>query len=149
MFATEPSASSRNPSTRCVSRLRISSPDAANRVLIVEDDEQISHALKALLEAEGYLVTTAADGAAGIDLARALRPDVVVMDLVLPEINGLDAATLLKADEATARIPLIAVTASWLGSDGERLRRAGFEGALRKPFPPEALAKELSRLLTA
>jgi CheY-like chemotaxis protein len=74
---------------------------------------------------------------------------VVVMDLVLPEINGLDAATLLKADEATARIPLIAVTASWLGSDGERLRRVGFEGALRKPFPPGALVKELRRLLAA
>lgn len=91
----------------------------------------------------------AADGHIGIELARAFRPHVVLLDLVLPGLNGFDAATLLKRDEETEDIPLVAVTASWLGSEAERLRGFGFEGALRKPFGVEPLLEELEKVLRA
>jgi CheY-like chemotaxis protein len=117
------------------------------RVLVVEDDEPSCHALREILEGEGFQVDTARDGAEGVRRVREFEPHVVVMDLVLPELNGFDAARVLKSDASTAEIPLFAVTASWLGSDGERLRVLGFAGALRKPFPPHALLGELRRLL--
>jgi CheY-like chemotaxis protein len=117
------------------------------RVVIVEDDDRSRSALRAILEQEGFLVACAGDGDEGVDLVRTFRPDIVVLDLVLPNLNGFDAADLLKRDPATASIPLVAMTASWLGSESERLRRIGFDRALRKPFPVRALIEELRSVL--
>jgi CheY-like chemotaxis protein len=117
------------------------------RILLVEDDDEIRCALQELLEREGFDVEVAANGRDGIHLARAILPDVIVMDLVLPEVNGLDAAVTLRSEGPTAGIPLIAVTASWLGSEVHRLQAIGFDGALRKPFSSEALLAELERHL--
>jgi CheY-like chemotaxis protein len=117
------------------------------RILLVEDDDEIRSALRYLLEREGFEVEVAVNGREGIELARSGLPDVIVMDLVLPEMNGFDAALTLRSEECTAAIPLVAVTASWLGSELHRLKAIGFDGALRKPFSSDDLLKELDRHL--
>jgi CheY-like chemotaxis protein len=119
----------------------------APRVLLVEDDPAARTALKEALQEEGYQVEVAGDGGEGIRRVSEFRPDVILMDLVLPGLNGFDAAVLLKNQPTTSGIPLLAVTASWLGSDGSRLQRIGFDGALRKPFSLHALLTELRRVL--
>lgn len=120
---------------------------ATQRVLLVEDDEPSRHALQVVLEQEGFVVQVAADGDEGVNLVPSFHPDVIVLDLVLPGLNGFDAAGVLKHDHATSAIPLVAVTASWLGSEAARLREVGFSGALRKPFAAERLVDELRKLL--
>jgi CheY-like chemotaxis protein len=122
-----------------------SSATGRRRILLVEDDDETRVALRALLEDEGFEVEVAEDGSEGVRLARSKVPDAIVMDLVLPVLNGLDAAVELRREERTAEIPLIAMTASWLGSAVERLRAVGFNGALRKPFSPRDLLDELAR----
>lgn len=122
---------------------------ARPRVLVVEDEEQSRSALQALLEEEGYDVAVAGDGEGVVPLARDFKPDVVVLDLVLPRVDGFAVARRMKRDAATAGIPLLAVTASWLGADGARLRSVGFDAALRKPFEAVAFLDELVRLLPA
>lgn len=117
------------------------------RVLLIEDDEQVRSALQQFLIEDGFDVRTARDGREGMDLVRSFQPDVIVLDLVLPNLNGFDTAAILKAGDDTAEIPLIAVTASWLGSEGTRLQQIGFVSALRKPFPASALGAELRRVL--
>jgi CheY-like chemotaxis protein len=120
---------------------------APRKVLLVEDDESSRTALQVILEEEGFEVRSAGDGDEGITLVGSFRPDVIVLDLVLPGTNGFDAATHLKSDSTTSAIPLVAVTASWLGSESGLLRQIGFDSALRKPFSPAALVDELNRLL--
>lgn len=117
------------------------------RVLLVEDDERSRVALRQILEQEGFVVEVAGDGGEGVGLASSFRPDVIVLDLVLPGLNGFDTADLLKSDSETAEIPLVAVTASWLGSEIGRLREIGFAAALRKPFSAEVLVQELRKLI--
>ena len=120
-----------------------------NRVLIVEDEEQSRSALQAILEEEGYEVAVAEDGEGVVPLAQQFQPDVVVLDLVLPKLDGFAVARRMKRHAETARIPLLAVTASWLGADGERLQKVGFDAALRKPVEAVAFLDELMRLLPA
>ena len=118
-----------------------------HRVLLVEDDDQSRDALQLILEQEGFDVQVARDGDEGVNLASSFLPDVIILDLVLPRLNGFDAATLLKSEPTTSGIPLVAVTASWLGSEGTRLRQIGFDAALRKPFTATALIDELRKVL--
>jgi CheY-like chemotaxis protein len=117
------------------------------RVLLVEDDERSRAALRQILEQEGFVVQVAGDGDEGVGLVPTFRPDVIVLDLVLPGLNGFDTADVLKSDAETSQIPLVAVTASWLGSEVARLRGIGFATALRKPFAAEALIQELRKLI--
>ncbi len=119
----------------------------SKRVLLVEDDEPSRSALRIALEQAGFEVRVAADGGEGMTIVPSFQPDVIVLDLVLPILNGFDTATLLKSDSATAAIPIVAVTASWLGSEAYRLREIGFDGALRKPFTSDALVDELHKVL--
>lgn len=123
------------------------SPVASRRILLVEDDDNSRSALQALLEEEGFRVAAARDGGEGMELVPTFRPDAIILDLALPGLNGFDTAQLLKADADTSGIPLIAVTASWLGAEGERLRRIGFASAFRKPLRPSDLLAELDRVI--
>jgi CheY-like chemotaxis protein len=116
------------------------------RVLVVEDDMDGGVALKHLLESEGYIVELAGDGGEAMELARRFRPDLILLDLVLPRVNGFDTATLLKREPATEAIPIVAVTASWIATQVAALQELGFETALRKPIPPDALIELVSRL---
>ena len=117
------------------------------RLLVVEDDRTLNKQIVTALEQAGYAVDTAMDGEEGQFLGETEPYDAIILDLALPGLNGFDTAQLLKADADTSGIPLIAVTASWLGAEGERLRRIGFASAFRKPLRPSDLLAELDRVI--
>ena len=97
------------------------------------------------LRAVGCRVVTARDGIGAIEKAKKRRPDVIVMDLVMPRMDGLTAMTRLKAADSTRRVPVIAISAVPMSS--ARLRAAGFDGFLAKPCPPDLLWWEIRALL--
>ena len=103
-------------------------------VLIVDDNEQNLKLAREVLRAGGLRTLEASSGAAGIALATAHLPAVVLMDLHLPDMDGTEAARTLRGAERTARIPVVALSSSPFGWSGDLLQGAGFAGALEKPF---------------
>lgn len=120
----------------------------APRVLLVEDEEECLRATGELLREEGYEVVEARSGLECLAAALA-HPAVVLLDLALPGLNGLDTAAALRADPATAGIPLVALSATWLADDAERMRAAGFDASLRKPAAPAELLATVRRVVSA
>ena len=116
------------------------------KILIVEDVEYNRDLLVQLLEEE-YEVVTAADGAAGIEAAARERPDLILMDLSLPGVDGWEATRRLKAQPETEAIPVIALTAHAMQGDEERARACGCDDYLTKPIDEDALFAKLARLL--
>ena len=104
------------------------------RVLIVEDNPANMTLAVFLLESAGHTVFTAIDAEAGLALARAEQPDLILMDIQLPGMDGLAATVQLKGDEATRHIPVIALTALAMKGDEERIRAAGCDGYIGKPM---------------
>ena len=104
------------------------------KVLIVEDNELNMKLFHDLLEAQGYEVIGTPDGLAALDLAREHRPDLVLMDIQLPEVSGIDVIKWLKEDEALRAIPVIAVTAFAMKGDEEKIRESGCEAYMSKPI---------------
>ena len=116
-------------------------------ILLVEDNEDNRLIYATYLTHVGYLVLTAADAEAGLALARERRPDVIVMDVGLPGMDGNEATRHLKADPATGHIPVVTLTAHVHRDDRDRAEAAGCDLYLTKPFDPRALALEVGRLL--
>ena len=116
------------------------------RILIVEDVDLNRDLLVQLLEEE-YELLTAADGAAAVELARRERPDLILMDLSLPVVDGWEATRRLKADAATRAIPVVALTAHAMRGDGERARACGCDDYLTKPIDEDRLFETLARHL--
>jgi CheY-like chemotaxis protein len=116
------------------------------RILIVEDVEYNRDLLVQLLEDE-YEILTAADGAAGIEVAARERPDLILMDLSLPGIDGWEATRRLKARPETDAIPVIALTAHAMQGDEERARACGCDDYLTKPIDEDQLFAKMARLL--
>ena len=116
------------------------------RILVVEDVELNRDLLVQLLEDE-YEVVTAADGAAGIEAAARHRPDLILMDLSLPGIDGWEATRRLKARPETEAIPVIALTAHAMQGDEERARSCGCDDYLTKPIDEDRLFERLARHL--
>jgi two-component system, cell cycle response regulator DivK len=106
----------------------------APRVLIVEDRALNLKLLKDILEFHGYATTVTGSGAAAIDLARQYRPDLILLDIQLPDIPGTEAARRLKADEETKSIPIIAVTAFAMPGDRTMILDSGCDDYVSKPF---------------
>ena len=118
-------------------------PAALPTVLLVEDNEAIRNAFSILLGESGYRVLTAASGKEAIDSARDHRPDLVVLDLGLPDIGGLDVARTLKGGSETRHIPIVALTGRALEVDQEACMAAGCDGYFTKPIDTEQLLKLL------
>jgi len=116
-------------------------------VLIVEDNARNLKLVRDVLGHAGYSTLCACDGEAGVELARSQRPDLVLMDINLPGMTGLEALTLLRADAATAEIPVAALTAYAMQDDRARLLAAGFDGYLEKPVDVRALPGQVEALL--
>lgn len=116
------------------------------RVLLVEDFAETRAIFRAVLEATGLEVAEAATGTAGLALARALLPDLILTDLSLPGMDGREAARRLRADPATRTIPIIAVTGTAGTDETARLERL-FDVVLRKPVEPDALVEAVARSL--
>jgi two-component system cell cycle response regulator DivK len=106
---------------------------AAARVLIVEDNGKNMKLFRDVLQATGYETLEATTGTQAIELAAGHAPDLVLMDIRLPDIDGMEALSRLRADERTASIPVLALTAQAMDGDRERLLGAGFDGYIPKP----------------
>jgi two-component system, cell cycle response regulator DivK len=117
--------------------------NSATRVLIVEDFADNRDLLTEYLTFRGFTVDSAADGAAAIAKARRDLPDVILMDLRMPGLDGWEATRQLKADPATAKVPVVAVTAHALRPEVESARDAGCDAVVAKPFDIVALADAL------
>jgi two-component system cell cycle response regulator DivK len=103
------------------------------RVLLVEDNDRNLKLLRDVLAATGYRTLEATTGTRAVELAAEHVPDLVLMDIQLPDIDGVEALARLRADERTASIPVLAVTAQAMHGDRERFLRAGFDGYVSKP----------------
>jgi two-component system cell cycle response regulator DivK len=106
---------------------------AGERVLVVEDNEKNMKLFRDVLVATGYRTLEATTGAQAIEVAAEHAPDLVLMDVQLPDLDGVEALKRLRADERTASIPVLAVTAQAMHGDRERFLAAGFDGYLSKP----------------
>lgn len=111
-------------------------------ILLVEDFEDAREMYRDYLTFAGLRVETAGDGQEALQKARALSPDLVLMDLALPGVDGWEATRLLKSDPATQHIVIVALSAHALAAEGDRARAAGCDGFIAKPcLPPDLLAQ--------
>ena len=117
------------------------------RILVVEDLDDNRQILCDLLSAAGFDLIEAADGESGIAMAQAHKPDLILMDIQLPLIDGYEATRRIKADPALAHIPVIAVTSYALSGDEEKTRAAGCDAYVAKPFSPRQLLSKVRELI--
>jgi CheY-like chemotaxis protein len=119
------------------------------KILLVEDNELNRDMLSRRLERKGYAVTLAVDGAEGLERARSDAPDVILMDMSLPVLDGWEATRQLKADPATRHIPVIALTAHAMATDEQKARQAGCDDFDTKPIELPRLLNKIEVLLRA
>jgi two-component system cell cycle response regulator DivK len=106
---------------------------AGEQILVVEDNEKNMKLVREVLQATGYRTLEATTGGRAVESAIEHRPDLVLMDIQLPDIGGVEALARLRTDERTAAIPVLALTAQAMDGDRERFLAAGFDGYLSKP----------------
>lgn len=116
-------------------------------ILIVEDNELNMKLFNDLLQAHGYNTVQTMDGRDALSLARDHRPDLILMDIQLPEISGLEITRMLKADSDLKGIPVVAVTAFAMKGDEEKIREGGCEGYIAKPISIPTFLDTVSRFL--
>jgi two-component system, cell cycle response regulator DivK len=117
------------------------------KVLLVEDNEMNRDMLSRRLIRRGFQVVFAMDGQQGIDLARSERPDIIIMDMSLPVVDGWEATRRLKADDATRSVPVIGLTAHAMSGDREKAIEAGCDDYDTKPVELDRLIGKIERLL--
>jgi len=116
------------------------------RVLVVDDDDVIRQLISVNLELEGFEVSTAVDGQDCLEKVKAIRPDVVTLDIMMPRLDGWEAASRLRADPDTADIKVVLLSARAQEADLERGSRIGVDAYLTKPFDPDELIDIVRRL---
>jgi CheY-like chemotaxis protein len=118
-----------------------------NKILLVEDNEMNRDMLTRRLERKGFEVAIAVDGQAGVDMASSATPDIILMDLSLPVMDGWEATRQIKSDPATQGIPLIALTAHAMAGDEQKAREAGCDDYDTKPVDLKRLLGKIENLL--
>ncbi len=121
--------------------------DWATTVLYIEDNRDNRILVRRVLEAEGYRMLEAADGPTGIDVARAERPDLILMDISLPDVDGYAVTSQLKSMAEFRRTPIIALTANVMKGDREKTLAAGCSGYIQKPIDIDLLPQQLAAFL--
>ncbi len=121
---------------------------SAKTVLIVEDNDLNMKLFNDLLQAHGYNTIQTMDGRDVLKLARENRPDLILMDIQLPEISGLEVTKMLKADDDLKSIPVVAVTAFAMKGDEEKIREGGCEGYIAKPISVPTFLETVSKHLS-
>jgi two-component system cell cycle response regulator DivK len=119
----------------------------AKKVLIVEDNDLNMKLFNDLLEAHGYLTLQTKDGVEALRMARLHRPDLILMDIQLPEVSGLEVTKWLKEDDELRSIPVIAVTAFAMKGDEEKIRDGGCEAYIAKPISVAGFMRTVERFL--
>lgn len=120
----------------------------SRRILIVEDNEVNLKLVEIILQKSGYRILSARDAEEGIELAKSLRPDLILMDIHLPGMDGLVAIGILKKDPSTREIPVLALTALAMKGDEDRIIASGSDGYIQKPVGHEHLLQKVSALLS-
>jgi CheY-like chemotaxis protein len=123
------------------------STPSGQRVLLVEDNEDNRTIYSTVLRHLGYQVIEAQDGVRAIELARSEHPELILMDISIPALDGWEATRILREDPATRDIPIVALTAHALSDDRERAAEIGFASYLAKPIEPRAVVDEVRRLI--
>jgi two-component system, cell cycle response regulator DivK len=119
------------------------------RILLVEDNEMNRDMLSRRLMRRGFQVVFAVDGQQGVDLARSEKPDIILMDMSLPVMDGWEATRRVKSDDATRNVPVIGLTAHAMGGDREKAIEAGCDDYDTKPVELDRLIGKIERLLGA
>jgi two-component system cell cycle response regulator DivK len=119
----------------------------AKTILYVEDNEVNRRLVQDLLKPTSYRLIEAPDGETGMAIARQERPDLILMDVQLPKVSGIEATRTLRGDPATSKTPIIAITSFALGGDEEKAMAAGATAYMAKPYSPRDLLKLIRRLL--
>ena len=116
-------------------------------VLVADDEEDILELIVFRLEHSGYTVLQAHDGAEALELARSAQPDLAVLDVMMPKMDGFELTRRLREDEATSRMPIILLTARTQEADIQRGFDAGADDYIRKPFSPQELRSRVQAIL--
>jgi DNA-binding response OmpR family regulator len=119
------------------------------KILLADDEEDIKAVVSLYLKSRGYEVITAFDGLAALDMARAEKPDLILLDVMMPVVNGFEVCTRLKADEATRHIPVVMLSAMAQSESVDKGLSAGAVDYVVKPFEPSRLGAVIDRLLAA
>jgi len=119
----------------------------SKRILVVEDQEDNRRILRDLLNSVGFQILEAEDGARGVSAAEAQLPDLILMDIQMPVMDGYEATRRIKANPALRRIPVIVVTSYALSGDEEKARAAGCDDYITKPYSPRALLAKVNEHL--
>ncbi len=117
------------------------------KVLVIEDNEINRYLMRTILQKLGHQVIEAQDGFTGVELAIAERPDLILMDIQLPGLDGYEATKKLRALETTKKIPIIAITSYAMVGDREKILAAGCTAYIEKPIDPESFIKELKKYI--
>jgi two-component system, cell cycle response regulator DivK len=117
------------------------------RILVVEDTEVNRQIIRDLLSSVGYELIEATDGAEGVALAQRHHPDLILMDIQLPQMDGYEATRRIRAISELAQVPIIAVTSYALSGDEAKTRAAGCDGYIAKPFSPRQLLTKIREFL--
>jgi two-component system OmpR family response regulator len=129
-------------------RIESRSEEHPVRVVLIEDDSDLRRVVQLTLQfGAAWIVDTAPDGPAGLAMVKQLRPDIVLVDLMMPGMDGYEVCRRLTGDRETARIPIVLLTARQK-LDPERVRESGARGVITKPFDLDALAPAIWRLCT-
>jgi CheY-like chemotaxis protein len=119
----------------------------SHKILIVEDNENNRCLFRDILNFHGYQVSVAADGKDGVALARELKPDLILMDIQMPGMDGMTAGGILRGDPATSGLKIVALTSFAMRGDKEKILAAGFDGYLSKPISTRELPGMVKRWL--
>jgi two-component system cell cycle response regulator DivK len=117
-------------------------------ILVVDDDQPSRVLASDVLRVKGYKVLTASNGKEAVELALVNKPALILMDMAMPVMTGLDAVRILKADPHTCAIPIVALTASVMDGSEERIRKAGCDGYLAKPVTPMQILKKVRQFVS-
>ncbi|MBP7764555.1 MAG: response regulator [Deltaproteobacteria bacterium] len=117
------------------------------KILVVEDNEQNRYLMEYMLKVNGYAVMMASSGEQAIVLAKSEKPDLILMDIQLPDLDGLEVTRRIRAAEADKRIPIVAVTSFAMTGDREKALAAGCDGYIEKPIDPENFLSSIAGYL--
>lgn len=119
----------------------------AKKILIIDDEPNLVVLLEARLKTQGYEILTAYDGQSGLEMAKKHKPNLIILDLMLPKIDGHKVCGLLKNDTRYAKIPIILFTARAQDSDRQMAKELGADAYITKPFEPKVLLSKIEELL--
>jgi len=127
--------------------MKKTSPEQRRRILIVEDNDKNMYLMSFILSKKGYEIIKADTGEKGVELALKEKPDLVIMDIQLPGIDGYEATKKIRSSDADGKVPIVAITSYAMAGDRESVIAAGCTGYIEKPIDPETFVAEIEKFI--